>query len=168
MVLGGPAPWWEVCLCFYVCECIWWEGGGVLRRLEWLLGCLFYQKDCSKAFHKHSTEAKLSNQIHWEIKGYVWLNPAPRRSLDISLLGKGNWFLAKVFYRSHHGWWIKLETTENLDRVYLRQIVIHHPNITPLCLNLSPHKHKFIHTHKHIYQSHLKTLKYEIYQVLLL
>lgn len=48
------------------------RGEGVLRGLEWLLGCLFYQKDCIKAFDKHSTEGKLSNQIHWEIKGYIW------------------------------------------------------------------------------------------------
>lgn len=63
-------------------------GGGVLRGLERLLGCLFYQKDCSKAFDKHSTEGKLSNQIRGEIKGYVWLNQARRRSLDVPLLGK--------------------------------------------------------------------------------
>lgn len=80
----------DVCLCFLCVRGIDGNGGGVLRRLEWLLGCLFYQKDSSKAFNKHSTEVKLSNQIHREIKGCVWLNPAPRRSLDVSLLGKGN------------------------------------------------------------------------------
>lgn len=135
--------------CVSVCvrerECDGWEEWGVLRGLERLLGCLFYQKDCSKAFNKHSTEGKPSNQIQREIKGCVWLNQAHRRSLDVSLLGNGNWFPAKVFYRSRHGWWIKFETTENLDRVYLRQIVIHHPRTSPLCLNSSQHKHKFIH-----------------------
>ena len=88
MVLRGPA-----CAerCVFVCESMnVWRGGGVLRGLERLLGCLFYQKDCSKAFNKHSTEGKLSNQIHEEIKGYVWLNQARRRSLDVSLLGNGN------------------------------------------------------------------------------
>ena len=115
----------EMCVCVWEHECL--EGWGVLRGLERLLGCLFYQKDCSKAFNKHSTEGKLSNQIHREIKGYVWLNQARRRSLDVSLLGNGNWFLTKVLHGSCHGWWIKFETTENLDRVYLRQIVIHPP-----------------------------------------
>lgn len=73
-----------------VCEDDCWEGWGVLRELERLLGCLFYQKDCCKACNKHSTERKLSNQIHWQIKGYVWLNQAHRRSLDVSLLGNRN------------------------------------------------------------------------------
>jgi len=81
-----------------MCACVvsMTAGGGldVLRGLQRLLRCLFYQKDCSKALNKHSTEAKLSYQRHWEIKGYVWLNQAHRRSLDVSLLGNGNRFLA--------------------------------------------------------------------------
>lgn len=47
------------------------------------------QRDCSKAFNKHTTEEKLSIQIHREIKGCVWLNQAQWRNLDISL--QGNW-----------------------------------------------------------------------------
>lgn len=97
------------------------KGGGVQRGL---LGCLFYQ-DCCKAFNKHSTEGKLSNQTHREIKGYIRLNQAQRRRLDVSLLGNGNWFLAKVLYRSHSGWWILFETTVNLAIVYLRHEAIH-------------------------------------------
>lgn len=141
----------------------------MLRGLERLLGCLFYQKDCSKAFNKHSTEGKLSNQIHREIKGYVWLNQARRRSLDVSLLGNRNWFLTKVLHGSRHGSWIKFETTENLDRVYLRQIVIHPP--LSQCLSTQTHTHtnsyiqaQAFHTICIIYI--YRVLKYHIYHVL--
>lgn len=124
------------------------RGGGVLRGLEQLLGCLFYQKDCSKAFNKHSTEEKLSNQIHQEIKGYVWLNQAHRRSFNVSLLGNGNWFLTKVFCRSCNGWWIKFETTENLDRVYLRQTVIRFSTHISVSISLHTNIHlSIIQTH---------------------
>lgn len=121
--------------------CVWVSentrmGGGVLRGLEQLLGCLFYQKDCSKAFDKHSTGEKLSNQIHREIKGYVELNQAQRRSFNFSLGGNGNWFLTKVLCRSHNGWWIKSETIENLDKVYLRQTL----------MNFSTHASVSLHT----------------------
>lgn len=56
MVLRGPACR-EMCVCVSVCvSASAGRGRGVLRGLGWLLGCLFYQKDCSKAFNKHSTE----------------------------------------------------------------------------------------------------------------
>lgn len=118
----------DVCLCFCMCECNCWERWGCAKRAGMAVGMLVLPEGLQQGLQQTLYRGKLSNQIHWEIKGYVCLNQAHRRSLAVSLLGKGNWFLTKVFYRSHHWWRITSETTENLDRVCLRQIVIPHPH----------------------------------------
>ncbi|TNN71050.1 hypothetical protein EYF80_018711 [Liparis tanakae] len=57
------------------------RGGGVGERAAAPRTVL---KDCGKAFNKHPAEGKPTNQIHGEIKGYVWLKQARRRSRDVS------------------------------------------------------------------------------------
>lgn len=55
--------------------------------------------------------------------------------------------MAKVFSRSHHELLIKLETTETLDRVYLRQIVTRHPHVSTFSLHKDQFRNSYIETH---------------------
>lgn len=99
---------------------------GMVKRMRWLLGSMFYQKDYIKAFNIHSTEEQPSNQMLYLTKLQLSGEDGSSHNWE-----KGFDFRLKCS-TSHHWWWIEFETTEKLDRVFLSQTVIHHLRMFPL------------------------------------